>query len=40
LLNCALSRRKRGTGRIIVAERDPMVVPEIELLQIQAEMGL
>src|SRR5580704_10804245 len=32
--------RERGAGRVIATERDPMVVPEIELMQVKAEMGL
>src|SRR6266404_4512080 len=32
--------RKRGAGRIVVAELDPMVVAEIEFVEIPAQMSL
>lgn len=31
--------RERGAGRVIAAELDPVIVPEIELMQIPCEMG-
>jgi len=32
--------REGGAGRIVAAQRDPVVVPEIELLQIKPKVGL